>query len=144
MNIRTICSRVVASAAETESVKAGALRMAEYGVGTLVMVNENRHPVGIVTDRDVMLRCVAEGKDPVDTPLSEIMTSPVRTLHEMSPMDEALDAMQKVAARRLVITDDDGAVVGILSIDDVIGLVSEQLSRVGTVLRTQRREVLGA
>lgn len=144
MNIRTICSRVVASAAETESVKAGAARMAEYGVGTLVVVGDRREPVGIVTDRDVMLRCVAEGKDASDTPLSEIMTSPVRTLHEMSPLDEGLDAMEKVGARRLVITDDDGVVVGILSIDDVIGLVGGQLGRVDAVLRTQRRELLGA
>src|SRR5690606_18776101 len=101
-------------------------------------------PVGIVTDRDVMLRCVAEGKDASDTPLSDIMTSPVRTLHEMSPLDEGLDAMEKAGARRLVITDDDGVVVGILSIDDVIGLVAGQLGRVDAVLRTQRRELLGA
>ncbi len=142
MSVGTICSRIVATASSEETVEEGALRMKEYGVGTLVVVNDTRQPHGIVTDRDIMVRCVAEGRSPADTQISEIMSSPVRTLHEAGPLEEGLQAMQRVKARRLVITDDDGVLAGILSIDDVVGLLAEQVDRVGAVLEAQGREVL--
>jgi len=142
MSVGTICSRIVATASPDESVEEGALRMKEYGVGTLVVVGEDRQPRGIITDRDIMVRCVAEARDPSSTAVSEIMSSPVRTLHEASPLDEGLQAMQRVKARRLVITDDDGVLAGILSIDDILTVVAEQVDRIGAVLETQGREVL--
>jgi CBS domain-containing protein len=142
MAIGTICSRVVATASARETVEAGARRMKEYDVGTLVVAEEDRQPQGIVTDRDVIVRCVAEGLDPSDTALSEVMTSPVRTLHEASPMDEALEVMSRIGARRLVVTDDDGSLAGILSLDDVISSMAEQMNRVGGVVEKQSREVL--
>ncbi len=142
MSVGTICSRIVATASPDETVEEGALRMKEYGVGTLVVVNASRQPHGIITDRDIMVRCVAEARDPADTPVSDIMSSPVRTLHEASPLDEGLQAMQRVKARRLVITDDDGVLAGILSIDDVVSVLAEQVDRIGAVLEAQGREVL--
>jgi len=107
-----------------------------------VVVGEDRQPRGIITDRDIMVRCVAEARNPSSTAVSEIMSSPVRTLHEASPLDEGLQAMQRVKARRLVITDDDGVLAGILSIDDILTVVAEQVDRIGAVLETQGREVL--
>ena len=142
MSVGTICSRIVATASQDESVEEGALRMKEYGVGTLVVVGENRQPQGIVTDRDILVRCVAEARDPATTAVSEVMSSPVRTLHEASPLEEALKAMERVGARRLVITDDDGVLAGILSIDDVLRLVAEHVDQVRAVLDKQGREVL--
>lgn len=142
MSVGTICSRIVATASPDETVEEGAIRMKEYGVGTLVVVGENRQPQGIVTDRDIMVRCVAEARDPSSTRVSEIMSSPVRTLHEASPLDEGLQAMERVKARRVVITDDHGVLAGILSIDDIVGLLAEQVDRIGGVLEAQDREVL--
>ncbi|MFW5904819.1 MAG: CBS domain-containing protein, partial [bacterium] len=99
-------------------------------------------PKGIVTDRDIVIRCVAEGRDAESLPVSEIMSSPVRSGHEAMPLDEALQSMQSMAARRLVVTGDDGELVGILTLDDVLELLVEQTGRIGDLLEKQGRAVL--
>lgn len=142
MPIGTICSRVVATAAAGETVEQGARRMKEYGVGTLVVVGERGEPQGILTDRDVMVRCVSEAVDPADTPVSEIMTAPVRTAHEAAPLDEALESMRAGGFRRLVVTGDDGELVGILALDDVIASLLQTGERIGGILAKQSRELL--
>jgi len=142
MPIGTICSRVVATAAAGETMEKGAQRMSEYGVGTLVVVGEEGYPEGIITDRDVMVRGVAESLDPASTPVSEIMTTPVRTAHEAVPLDEALESMQAGGFRRLVVTGDDGELVGILALDDVIAVLLATGDRIGGILEKQSREVL--
>ena len=62
MSAGGICSRIIATASPDESIRAAARRMAEYDVGTLVVLKENRgcHAVGVITDRDIAIRCVAE------------------------------------------------------------------------------------
>lgn len=144
MSIGRLCSRVVATAGPSESVQTAAARMEEYGVGTLVVVEEGRQPRGIVTDRDIVVRCVAQALDPTGTAISEIMSSPVRSGHEAMPLDEALESMEGLAARRLVVTGDDGELVGILALDDVLGLLVRRATRIGGILEKQGRSVLPA
>jgi CBS domain-containing protein len=68
MSVGRICVREVWVASPEESVATAARRMAEHDVGTLVVVDEHRHPLGMLTDRDVTLRCVAAGRPPPPTP----------------------------------------------------------------------------
>lgn len=142
MPIGTLCSRVVATAGPDETIQDAAGRMKEYGVGTLVVVGQEKRPQGIVTDRDVVVRCVASGLDPAGTSISEIMSSPVRSGHEAMPLAEALEGMQAQGARRMAVTGDDGELVGILSLDDVLEMVVGQARRVGAILEQQDRAVL--
>lgn len=142
MSVGRICSRIVATAAPGESVAEGAGRMAEFGVGSLVVVGETGTPVGILTDRDVALRIVGAGKDPTDTRLADLMSNPVRTAHESTPLDEALESMERLGIRRLVVTGDDGGVVGIFTLDDALEVIAGQFQSLARVLEKQSRTAM--
>jgi CBS domain-containing protein len=113
--------------------------MRERDVGTLVVTEEKQRPVGILTDRDVTLRCVAEGLDPAATPVSLVMSAPVARVHEATPIEEALRRMAAVPARRLVVTDDGDRLVGVLALDDVLELLIEEAEAIGRLLRGRGR-----
>lgn len=145
MAVGRICSRIVVGASPNESVRVGALRMAEHQVGTLLVLSGNGPPgaAGIVTDRDITIRCVAGNLDPDTTPLSAVMTTPVRSVDEDTPVEEAILEMARGATRRLVITGSQQAPVGILSLDDVLDLVLGELGPVRKLLQ-QQEPVIGS
>lgn len=143
MSAGRICSRVIATAAPTETVREAARRMAEYDVGTIVVLDAE-HPdraAGVVTDRDLAIRCVAEGVDPVTTPVAQLMSAPAHALDEDAPIEEATKTMAAAGTRRLVITDVKGRVVGILSLDDVLDVLVDQAGAIGHLLEKQRPHV---
>lgn len=83
-----------------------------------VMVNDGRGICGIVTDRDVVVRAIAEGRDPANTPLSEICSRELATVSPETPIETAVDLMRQKAIRRLPVVE-DGKPVGIVSIGDL-------------------------
>jgi len=113
--------------------------MAQYGVGTLIVVaaDGEKRAVGIVTDRDIALRCVAGESDPATQPLSAIMSQPVRSMPEDTPIEEAVLEMARGVVRRLVITGATGEPVGILSLDDVLDLLIGEFGPVRKLLERQ-------
>jgi CBS domain-containing protein len=125
---------VTHTATPDETVRAVAARMNERDVGTLVVVGEGRRPIGIVTDRDVAVRCVAAGLDPEETRVSAIMSEPVRSVYEYTPIDAALRKMAGMHVRRCPVVDHVGALVGILAVDDVLDLLAEEMSAVGSLV----------
>jgi CBS domain-containing protein len=137
--VGAICVRTVQVASPRETVRAVAVRMAEAGVGTVVVLDEERKPAGILTDRDIALRCVAERRDPDTTPVGSVMSAPVRHVHESTPIESALGRMAGVHARRLVVVDDHERLVGILALDDVLELLAEELASVGKLLQQRAR-----
>jgi CBS domain-containing protein len=136
-----LCVRSVQVVCPAESVLEAAQRMREAGVGALVVLDDKRRPVGILTDRDVAVRVVAERRDPGATRVSEAMTSPVHAVHESTPIEDAVARMEGAAIRRLAVTDADGGLVGILALDDVLELIAEEVTRIGRLIarRTPRR-----
>lgn len=140
MSAGRLCVRTVHLASPREKVREAARRMREAEVGTLVVVDERRRPVGIVTDRDLVLRCVAEGRDPGATEVAAVMTAPALCVAESTPIEEALRRMMRIPARRLVVTDDAGELVGILSLDDVVELLVEEAETIGRLLRRRPAE----
>lgn len=139
----TICSRVVATAWPGESVRTAARRMEDNAVGTLVVVEAQSldRAVGILTDRDIAIRCVAHGLDPENTPVSRVMTSPVHTVDENAPVEYALTEMAGAATRRLIVTGKGEKAVGVLSLDDLLGLLSDEAASLGQLLEKQRPHV---
>jgi CBS domain-containing protein len=113
--------------------------MDEYELGTLVVVRTkgDQEPVGIVTDRDIALRCVARGLDPDTTTLSTIMTHPVRAVDEHMPIEHAIKRMAEASTRRLVVTGKQDKLVGILSLDDVLDLLVEEVAPIHDLLMRQ-------
>jgi CBS domain-containing protein len=137
MSAGTICTRVVATASPSETVRTAARRMAENDVGTLVVMGPNGSPAGLVTDRDLTIRCLAPGLDPDQTQLAQVMTTPVQSIDEHTPIEQAISRMASAGIRRLVVTGPARGLVGLLSLDDVLDLLVEETAAVGRLLEKQ-------
>jgi CBS domain-containing protein len=144
MSAGRICSRVIVTAAPGETVVAAARRMADYDVGTVVVVEGDgpRPPLGILTDRDIAIRGVAAGLDLTRTPVSQLRTTPVHTVDEATPIEQAVGRMASSATRRLVVTGPASQPVGMLSLDDVLDLLSAEAGAIGRLLGKQHSQVL--
>jgi len=143
MSAGRICSRIIATASPDESIRAAAGRMAEYDVGTLVVLKETRgsHAVGVITDRDITIRCVAESRSPDDALVSEIMTKPVVTVSDDTPIEDALGKMADAGTRRLIVTGEGGRLAGILTLDDVLDLLTREAAAIKQLLDKQQPKV---
>jgi CBS domain-containing protein len=135
MSTGRICVRSVVIAAPEETVATAARRMRDHQVGTLFVLGAKDRPIGALTDRDVVVRCVAEARDPDKTLVSEVMTTPIATVREETPIETALERMAGVSARRLAVTDDEDRLIGVLSLDDVLDLLVEEAESIGRLLR---------
>jgi CBS domain-containing protein len=144
MAVGRICSRITATASPDESVRAAARRMAEFGVGTLVVLKEGSRgarAIGLITDRDIAVRCVAEQRDPDVALVSQVMSTPVHTVDDQTPVEEALTRMAAAGTRRLIVTSDGDRVAGILTLDDVLDLMGREAAAVGRLLEKQQPHV---
>lgn len=143
MSAGKICSRVVVFANEAETLREAAIRMRDNNVGTLVILDDERRPAGIVTDRDIVTRGVADDRDAVYTTLAEVMTREAKSIHESTPIEEALRIMERSAVRRLVVVADDGTLAGLLSLDDVMELLAQEAGSIGRLLRVEAPVIIG-
>lgn len=136
MSVGRICTREVYTATRSEPLREAARRMKKEKVGSLVVLDLERKPVGILTDRDVAMACVA-GEVGVDARIEKAMSAPITTVHEDTPIESALRTMASAHIRRLVVVDDDGHTVGLLSLDDVLDLLAEEASEIGKLIQAQ-------
>ncbi len=137
MSVGRICTRYVDLADPEETVQAAARRMLERKVGTLVILDPAKRPVGLLTDRDLVLRGLAQGKDPRQTSVGEVMTTEPKTVTEGTPIEQALALMRSGAFRRLPVVGGDGTLVGLVSLDDILSLLAEELREVGTLVERE-------
>jgi CBS domain-containing protein len=118
--------------------------MRKHHIGALVVVdsNEKTRPIGIVTDRDLVLELMAEGLDPAVFTAGDIMSVDlVLATPDMDAM-EAVELMKTHRLRRLVITDDEGRLVGIVTMEDVLELLASELANLAAGLAGARdREI---
>ena len=135
MTIGKICQREVDLADGDEPIVEAAKRMSQKMVGTLVVLDEKRQPIGIVTDRDVAMRVVAEGRSLDTTVVREVMSAHPRTISVAAPVETALATMRQLGVRRLPVVQADGTLAGIVSLDDVISLLIEELRSIHGVLQ---------
>ncbi len=94
MSIGKICVREVYLADAGESTYVAAQRMREHSVGTLVVLDKDKKSLGIVTDRDLAMKVIAEGKDPAEVKVAQVMTVDPRSLREDTP-NEYLEDITK-------------------------------------------------
>jgi CBS domain-containing protein len=145
MTVGDICNRDVVVAPKGEMVVDAAKRMRTSHVGDLVVVEirNGRHmPVGIVTDRDIVIAAVAGDPEHINYLLvGEVMTPDLVTAVEQDSIEAALRKMHDHGIRRLPIVDATGALVGILTLDDILRyLTAQQSELVALVAREQTRE----
>jgi CBS domain-containing protein len=115
--VREIMTPAPVSMAPTESVSAAARAMREHGIGT-VLVADNGQLRGMVTDRDITVRVLAESRDPASTLLTDICSRDVVALAPDDDVSEAIRLVCERAVRRIPVVD-DGHPVGIVSIGDL-------------------------
>lgn len=134
MSVGRICQREVDTAQADESVRCVAERMHQRSVGAIVVVSDVNSVVGIVTDRDLVIRVLAAGKDADTTPIRDVMTDSPRIAREQTPIESALTWMREGAYRRLPVLDKSGNLAGIVTLDDILRLLAEEFSAVGGLL----------
>ena len=137
MTAGRICTREVDLAERDENAWQAAVRMRQRAVGTLVIVNEAKQPTGIVTDRDLLERVLAEAKDPRHTLVEDVMTRDPTTIAEDETIEVALPRMRRGGFRRLPVVDRKGSLVGLLSMDDVLMRLAEEISQVGQLIKRE-------
>jgi CBS domain-containing protein len=120
MKVCDLCVREVVVASPGDDALGAARHMAESQVGTLVVVDDLRRPLGIVTDRDLMVRCIAEGRDPRRTSLDAVMSGPVAWVHEDTSLADAVEEMARLRVRRFAVVDARERLVGLLALDDAL------------------------
>jgi CBS domain-containing protein len=137
MPVKTIAVDVVTTTRDA-TVADVARTMRDEDLGDVV-VAEGGRPVGIVTDRDVAL-AVADGDDPTSLSVAAIMTPDPITIHEDATATDLPATMAEGRVRRIPVVDDDGQLVGIATLDDVVATTGEMLKDVATVIEAQSRE----
>ena len=105
--------------------------MAQQDCGEIPVVESLGHkvPVGVVTDRDIVCRLVARGKDPLNVRADECMSQPVVVVRADDSVDEAVSVMQRHQIRRVPVVDPDGVCVGMLAQADVARQAEEKVTK---------------
>jgi CBS domain-containing protein len=107
------------------SLQEAAKLMDECDCGEIPVVDEQRRPIGVITDRDICCRAVAKGMDPAQTRVREVMSEPVVTVTPEDSVEECCQRMEENQIRRVPVVDDSGACCGIVAQADVARHVDE-------------------
>jgi CBS domain-containing protein len=136
--VRDLCQTPVITVGRQDRVRDAAERMAQSGVGCVV-VEHDRRPVAILTDRDLALAVLCEELDPGATRVEDVMGHAPITISERETLHAAADRIRAARIRRLPVVDDAGVLVGLLSADDLMLHVAGRLSRICEVIQKQVR-----
>jgi len=137
MTVGKACTRIVVTTHPEETVQEVAKRMAQYDVGTLIVVEAHK-PVGIITDRDLVLRVMAKGLRPQELTARVAMTGNPVCVSEYTALEEAIALMRGYQVRRLIVVNAKKELVGILSLDDLLLLLGEEQQAVAGLMRAAR------
>ena len=137
MTVSQICHSAVDLVDLDESAWAAAERMLQRAVGSLIVLNRERQPIGIVTNRDLVVKVMATERLPRMTRVRDIMTSPVKTILNTSTVPWALSLMRSGEVRRLPVVDGGGKLVGILTLNDVFSYLARKPGDIGRLLDQQ-------
>lgn len=143
MAIGEICNREVVVVTRQTPVIEAARLMRQHHVGDVVVVMEEgglRTPVGIVTDRDIVVEVVAAGLDPDALTVGEIMTPELATVQESTGVFEAIRYMRDKGVRRLPVVDENADLIGILALDDLLDLLAEELGALARLIARERNK----
>lgn len=141
MSAGSLCTRSVLIIDKNETARQAAELMRQHHVGDLVVIdagNPYRAPVGMVTDRDIAVEVVALGVTPENVKAGEIMSRRMITVREDEDQHEVARRMREAGIRRVPVVAADGGLVGILSMDDLLESISDELNELTHVPERQR------
>lgn len=137
MSVARICIRDVETAGPDQSVADTARRMRERSTGTVVVVDEEHRPMGLVSDRDVALRVVGMNRDPARTMLRDVMTPMPMTVLMDTSIETAIGHMRTGRFRRLPVVDGIGKLLGIVALDDILCFMAEEFVMIERLLKSE-------
>ncbi|MGH0036786.1 MAG: CBS domain-containing protein [Myxococcota bacterium] len=140
MPVGDLCHRDPVVARPEESAREVATRLDQSEVGCAVVVDLAGRPLGIITDRDLVLNVLRRGLDPDTTPIGQVMSDEVVTVREGSPLKRALGWMRRDGIRRIPVVDDEGKIAGVLAWDDALQVIADEVNSAAAVARTQIRK----
>ena len=144
MAIGEICNREVVVVTRETTIANAARLMRQHHVGDVVVVMEEgglRTPLGILTDRDIVVETVAAELDPAALTVGEIMVQDLATVQESTGVFEAIRYMRDKGVRRMPVVNEGGDLIGILALDDLLDLLAEELGALARLIaREQNRE----
>ena len=133
------CNRDVVIIGKDDSIIKAAKLMREHHVGDVIVVeirNGERTPIGILTDRDIVVSVIAEEVNLNDILISDIFKYKLITANENSDLMSTIKRMRINGIRRIPIVNQAGGLVGILSIDDILDVITEQLMDIDQIIVT--------
>lgn len=142
MRVGDYCNCDVIIINQDETPLDAVMLMRQYNVGNVVIVDnceEDKTPLGIVTDRDIVLEIVAAEVDPSKVAVIDIVRKPLVTVSDNDDLCECTVHMKHNGVRRAPVINDRGYLVGIISTDDIIEILSEQLNDVVSLVSSQQQ-----
>jgi CBS domain-containing protein len=136
MKCKDVMTTNVSCCLATDPVSEAAHQMRDRQVGPVPVLDDlaSRHVAGILTDRDIAVKVVAEGRDPDATPVSLVMTNELVTCHPEDDVDDAMEAMSHRLVRRVLVVDERGTLQGIISQADIATRVNNN-KKTGEIVR---------
>lgn len=143
MPISEICNREVVIVQVGNSVLEAARLMRQHHVGNVVVVEDRggvRIPVGIITDRDLVVEIMAQDIAPSGITVGEIMASELASAKESIGVFDAIQYMRSKGVRRLPVVADNGGLVGIITLDDMLELLAEELLDLSKLVKHEQKK----
>lgn len=141
MSIGEYCNRDVIIARKSATISEIAQLMREYHVGTVVIAkNDNglNIPIGIITDRDIVVEVIAAGVNLESVTASDIMSNEIHTVREINGLWETITHMKHHGVRRMPVINDEKVLVGIVSIDDLLEVLSDQMNELIKIISNEQ------
>ena len=141
MSAGEYCNREVIVVERSEPVREAVRLMREHHVGSVVVVEkrgDQATPIGILTDRDIVIEVLAEDVDPAEVNIGDIMTAEPVAVQQSTTLLESLEVMRQRGVRRLLVVDDKGYLLGVLAVDDILELLGEQIGAVVALIGAER------
>lgn len=141
MTLNELCTRETVFVTRNESVLTAARLMRDYHVGDVVVVemeDGRRRPVGILTDRDIVLEVTALDVDPRLITASDAMSDELISMEGDADLFDATARMRHYGVRRLVVVDAEDALIGVISVDDVLDVLAEEMTNIARVMYRER------
>jgi CBS domain-containing protein len=138
MKIGSLCTRRVVTIDEDGTLGQAAMLMREHHVGALVVTARTAQGLrigGLVTDRDLVIEVLARGLDPAAGRIGELASTDIASVCEDDDLTQAIAAMQRAGVRRLLVTDAEQRLSGIVSLDDLVHACASQFTGLADVIR---------
>lgn len=133
MPITDYCSKRVVSIPQNASIQEAAKKMREFNVGSLIVMEKTKKPIGIITDRDIVVSAVADGTIS-EKKVSDLMSRNPLRLDQSAGVADAIDKMERHGVRRAAVVNKKGQVCGMISTDDLVELLGVEINSLGKLM----------